>query len=291
MCKSSMQRRKRNGQTGNLLVLICVAMTILAVGILVAASFAGLFFAHNRLQTSADEIALAGACKLNEFNRLGQMNDMIARSRQLAFGSNKQYDLAKAPGNDQLLEKLTYKLSNEARDAAILLDQERHKLALQAADEAGQVMQNRFNKLKGGYAMVLPWLQVEAPQMVSGLTGKIIDMPSNSQQLQGFAELVAKENRHVVSGKPVNLYGAEVDAQIDSFLHFKFSPLAAPVVNDMSPARVVLPERFDRSRDDYAPCATQVELALKVGTALGARADAAFKVKSAATAAGGGLWN
>lgn len=275
-----------------MLILVCVSMTVLAVLLLIAASFAGVYFAHNRLQTSADEIALAGARKLNEFNRLGQMNDMIARSRQLVFGSNKQYDLARSSGNDPLLEKLTQHLSDEAKQGATILEEERHNLVDVAKGQAKTAMQAKFNQVKNSYAMVLPWLTVQAPQVVLNDTGTIIGMQSNAQELQGFNELVNQDAKNVFQGKPVNLYRAETDAKlpIASSPSFRFSPLAAAVVNDMAPARAVLPETFKLIAGDYAPCATKVELSIKVATGLGPSGQGTFKVGSAAAATGGGLW-
>lgn len=295
MHKKSHFKGQRSNQAGSMLILVCVVMALLALGMVIAFSFAGLFFAHNRLQTSADEIALAGARRLNEFNRLGQMNDMIARSRQLVFSTRKQYDDVIARGNSPLAEKFARLLMEEARAGADQLEKERRQLTGVVITEAEQAMRMKFDQIKGSYAMVLPWLTVETPQRVSIVTGTIAGMQSSAQELEGFDELVQKDrwSKNTYPAKPVNLYSAENDARlptIDSSLHFRFSPLAAPVVNDMAPARMVLQEKFQKSVEDYAPCATRVELALKVATGLGPHGGGTFKVASAATATGGGLW-
>lgn len=277
-----------------MLILVCVTMTLLALGLLVAASFAGVFFAQNRLQTSADEIALAGARKLNESNRLGQMNDLIARSRQLVFSINQQNNEVRGAGNNPLLEKFAQQLTKEAMDSAAALDKERHDLADLAQGEAKDVMQKKFDQVKDSYAMALPWLTVQTPQVVSVDTGMILGTPSNARELQGFKELIDQDKvkDHVFKGKPVNLYRAENDAtlQLPDSPHFRFSPLAAPVVNDPAPARAALPETFAIIKGDYAPCATKLELSLKVSTGLGPHGEGVFKVGSAAAATGGALF-
>ena len=290
MTKSSI-KRVRSNQTGSMLILVCVTMALLAAGLLIAASFAGVYFAHNRLQTSADEIALTGARKLNEFNRLGQMNDLIARSRQMVFSVNQQYQ--QLNGGDPIQAKFAKQLDDEAKTGAIQLETERHQLAVLAEAEAKTAMQSKFDQIKNTYAMTLPWMTVGAPQIVSSETGKIAGMTtSNSLELLAFSDLVAKEKNDVVTGLPVNLYRPENDAQLqdDMTLHFRFSPLPAAVSKSIAPAREVLPENFQPSVADYAPCATKVEIALNVATGMGPHAQSSFKVASAASASGGGLF-
>lgn len=294
MLASKLPKRHRR-QNGNMLILACVLMTLVALAITVALSYSGIFFAHNRLQTSADEIALAGARKLNEFNRLGQMNDMIARSRQLVYFSSEQHDDVTGPGNDPLMEKFSRQLLEEAKESARDLERERQYLSTLVQDESRAEMEKKFKELKESYAMTLPWLTITTPRVLSVNSGSFAKMESNAQELEGLAELVEEDrkNTNVVDAKPINLYRAENDAKlpsVDPELHFRFSPLAAPVGNDMSPARIVLAEKFKTSKPNYAPCATNVKLALGVKSGLGSNASATFEVSSAAVATGGGLW-
>jgi hypothetical protein len=282
----------RNRQKGSVLILVTVAMSVLAIAVLMCASYAGIFFAQGRLQSAADEIALEGARKLNEFNRLGQMNDMIARSRQLVYGTNKQAGLASSERNDPLFEKLTRQLNEEAKRGAMLLEEERQKLARTAKDEARIAMQKRFDQVKASYAITLPWLTVQAPELMLSETGRTEGMQSNAQELQGYPELANEDKVNVFAGKPVNLYRAETDAKlpIADSPSFKFSPLPPAVMNDMAPARVVLPETFKPTKGDYAPCAAMVGMRLNIGTGLGPAAKGNLEIRSAALATGGGLW-
>jgi len=286
-------KRNRKNQSGSMLVLATVAMMVLLIGLVVAASFAGVFFAHNRLQAAADEIALTGARKLNEFNRLGQMNEIIARSRQLVFSMNQANEQVKSAGNDKLLEKFAEQLNTEAMDSAAALDKERHSLSILAQQEAKQDMQTKFNQLKDSYAMVLPWLTVETPQIISAVTGKISGLDSNAKELQGITELVDedKKSNQIKNGTQVNLYRAgDASLPIQNSPHFKFSTLPAPVQNDPAPARAALPDAFSTITDDSAPCATQLQLSLKVATGLGPHGAGEFKVASTAVATGGAVF-
>src|SRR5262249_28858838 len=111
-------RRNQRNQKGNMLVFGTLAMTFLSLGLVMSASYGGVFFAQSRLQSSADEIALAGARKLNEFNRLGQMNDMVARCRQLVFATDKQKTEVEESHKNPQLEKLIRQLDDEALEGA-----------------------------------------------------------------------------------------------------------------------------------------------------------------------------
>lgn len=285
-------RRAQRNQKGNMLIFVTLAMSFLTVGLVMAGSFGGVFFAQSRLQSSADEIALAGARKLNEFNRLGQMNDMVARCRQLVYATDKQKEEVEEFHNDPLMEKLTRQLDDEALEGAERLDTERHKLALAASDDARTTMNQKFAQIKSSYQLSLPWLRIDAPGLVLNDTGSVKDMQSNAQELQGFPELSKEDKANLIDGKPASLYRAENDAKlpIASSPSFKFSPLPPAVGNEMAPARAVLPGSFKTLSGDYAPCCARAGLKISVGTGLGPSAKADLKVVSAAVATGGGLW-
>jgi hypothetical protein len=295
MVRRSNVTRSRNTQKGNMLIFACVAMAVLALGTVIAFSFGGLFFVHNRLQTACDEIALSGARKLNDRNRLGQMNDMVARSRQLVFATRQQQQQVESLGNAPLLEKMSLQLTNEARQSAIDLDGERQRLTDIVESEANSAMQAQFDTIKGSFAMVLPWLRVDSPALVLSNAGTVANMQSSAHELEGLDDLVQKDRscNLVVSGNPVNLYKAGQPIRLssaDSDLPFCLSPLPAPVKYDMAPARTVLPEKFEFAPAGYAPCATKVELSIKVATGIGPSGQGDIRVTSAAASTGGGLW-
>lgn len=118
---------KQRSNEGNILVFTCVGVVILVVCMLMAYSFSGLYFEHNRLQASADEIALAGAKKLNARNRIGQMNNMISRCRQLVYSSRDDYNTIKEEFPQ--IERIADQLLQESRQSALDLETERKKIA------------------------------------------------------------------------------------------------------------------------------------------------------------------
>lgn len=280
-----------NRSRGNMLVLSGVLVAVNAIGLLVASSFGSLYFVHNRLQSTADEIALEGARKLNEQDQLGQMNNMIARSRQLVFDAGKSSDDA----NEHLahLSELAEQLHQEARDGAILMETERVKLRTVSKAEAQSAMINRFNQIRTGHGLALPWLRVSIPVTPIITFGKVDKVQSNVQEIIGLDELTTEDhNKQYIQTDGSKLYKEGIDAKLpgsshDGDLNFHLSSLPAPVLESVSPARAVLANKFKTSAADQLSSAVQVELKVGVDTGLGASAHSDLTTIGTAEATGG----
>lgn len=281
--------RKGREQRGSVLILACVMFCVLAIALLIGYSFSGLFFTHNRLQTSANEIALAGARKLNELDRIGQMNNMVARSRQLVAYSRKQ--LEDCHNNQPGLEALAQELLNEARDDAKSLEAQRKSLHALAQGEAFDAMDNKLAEVEGSYPMNLPWLKVTMPVMVEANFGKCAGVETNVEQLQHIDEVESKDGAasYVTNGGGLKLYKNDVDAKLDgsdSDLTFKISALPAPVQKTVSPARIVLASAFKDSVGDQIPSCCQVKIRLNVSSHLGVESGGVLESTGTAGATG-----
>lgn len=274
---------------GNMLVLSGIFVTVLALALIIASSFGSLYFVHNRLQTTADELALAGARKLNEQDRIGQMNNMIARSRQLVFDANESVDTANLSLHH--LSGLADRLHTESREGAALLESERQKLHIISQNEAFQTVLNRFNGLKEGHALVLPWLQVSIPVTPAVYFGCTDKVKSNVPVLEGVEELKSEDQSHnYLSTDGSQLYKDNIDARLpgsDGDLHFFISSLPAPVLTDIAPARAILARSYKDAADGQLTSTVRVELQLDVATGLGAHSESKMKAIGTAVATGG----
>ncbi|MBY0551361.1 MAG: hypothetical protein K2W95_29035 [Candidatus Obscuribacterales bacterium] len=287
-------------RTGNIIILCCVLFAMIALAIVVAYSFCSLYFVHNRLESSANEIALAGAKKLNEKDRLGQMNNMLVRCRQLVYSSRQ--DLEKTEKEFKDLESFARPLLDESRASAMYLETERKNLTETAKKEATIAMQQQFDSIKPGYQVTLPWLRISQPQMPITAFGKIDGLQCNVEELTGIAALAGADRTadYVDAVSPLlvgvgpipgaapkglNLYKAEKDHKLegkDSDLSFKLSCLPAPVNGVISPARILLMRTFrDTVGSEFAPSAARVVLKLKVESGLGPRAGAEMESRGA----------
>lgn len=290
------RKRKRRLASGNLLVLSSVSFSVVAVAMIMGYSFASLFFVNNRLQSSADEIALAGAKKLNDKDRIGQMNNMIARCRQLVYSSRKDLDDTVKIFPD--LKDFAQPLLDEARDSAVLLEGERTHLSKLATAEARQAIQQRFIDIKPTYPMVLPWLKIGTPRLDNVTFGRIEDVESNAEQHRAFKDLDDGDDRlgyvSNVNGKGLKLYKSDLPAglrleTVDSDLMFQLSSLPAPVDGIIAPARVLLPSKRKDVAGTSIPCVAQVKLQLQVETGLGFTAGARMHSTGAATTTGASI--
>jgi hypothetical protein len=289
----------KRSQKGNMLLLASVSMSLIAIFILMACSFGSVIFMHNRLQTAADEIALCGARKLNENDRIGQFNNMIARNRQLVYVGNDVLESIDA--DYPLLHNLASQLYLESKASSHTLETDRHALVGQAISEAETAMNDKFTEIKDTYSMSLPWLKVSTPSIMPGTmkVGKIDQVQSNVAELTGVSGMSTADHGagHVINSPGLNLYKEHNNARlttVDGSLDYKFCSLPAPVtVSDsviIAPARIVLANKFrDVDTSDELPSACRVQLELTVSTGLGTHAQSDTMVTGTAAATGANI--
>lgn len=292
-------RLPRRSQNGNMLILVSVFMAVAAIAVLLACSYGALFFEANRLQASADEIALAGARKLNENDRIGQMNNMVARCRQLVYCSREI--VGEVDPSNERLKELAEQLLQESRESAQDLETERVYLAGLAKTEAIVVMNAKYASVKAGYVMALPWLKVSMPALTNvSANGKLKLVESNVEELKSYDDLTTYDSSqgYLHTYSDLKLYKQNVNAKLpgsDSDLTFKIGSLPAPLGDaagknvQVPPARVVLADKFETAGTNVLPSACQVELDLPVNTGLGANGGGISKAVGSACATGGNL--
>lgn len=286
----NVKRTRRSQQRGNILILACFSFMALSMTLVMSYSFCGVYWLHNRLQTSADEIALAGAKKLNYRDRIGQMNNMVARCRQLVYSSREDFDTTKKDYPE--LASFAEPLLDEARTSAADLEMERKKMNAVAESEALQAMRSRFDEIKGTYPMVLPWLIVGSPVSTVRSFGKFDDVQSNVTEFTQFTKLKDEDRtQNYVTTSPggLNLYTAEKNHKLtntDSDLDFNLSSLPPLVGKQISPARNIQPKDFVPAKSGYCPSTAQIVLQLKVTTGLGVYTGSTLLAKGTALTTG-----
>src|SRR5277367_6601362 len=93
-------RKNRRNTDGNMMLLSVLGFGLLILFITIGTSFSMVLFVQNQVQRLADQVALTGACQLNDGNRLGQMNNLVARCRQLVYASRQNTYLAANSSSD-----------------------------------------------------------------------------------------------------------------------------------------------------------------------------------------------
>src|SRR5271154_5887383 len=159
---SKVQEGKHRRNSGNMMLLSILGFILLFAFITMGTSFSMVLFLQSQVQKLADEVAMAGACQLNDGNRFGQMNDLVVRCRELVFASRQNCDTSFNNRNKEL-EQLTQQLLDEDRQNALLLEKERASLRTLAIKEATLTMNDVFSRQKAVYGLALPWLVVRPP--------------------------------------------------------------------------------------------------------------------------------
>ncbi len=280
--KQTMQGRQRSG---SMLAIIILSTGLVALLFLFCLSLGALFLAHYRVQNALDQVALTGACKLNAQDRIGQMNNIIARSRQLVYAS-RQTESEIAQKRPQL-RRLAASLLDEARSSARDVEQEAKRLLTLSSKEATRAMNDEFDKTCGAHALRLPGLEISTPVLVETRLGSLQGVDSNVSVLHGMPELADFDKHQSYINKKPDLYVQGANLKLpseDADLNFNLASLPAFVNNISAPARLVLPGSFQSSMDRQLKSAAQVEATADVKTPYG---TSTIRFLSTATTYGG----
>jgi len=293
---------QNRNQKGNMLIVVLMAMTLACVAGVVALSLGGVYLSQTLLQDWTNSIALSGACSLNggdaqdqsnginSSDRIGQMNNLTARSRAEVFESSTSVQTSADLGP---LHDLAEQLHESAVEGAQLMETERQKLRTEVEIEARDEVRTRAEKLQQ-YHLVLPWIQMSAPKLATGNEalefGHLDKVQSNVMQLDPSNSVSAiDQNTGVLHTNHRYLANKDARLPVDGNLDFKFSSLEPPVKHEVAPARLIMPSSFAKEQDaDMIPSAVRVVMVMDVQTQLVGQNKQQLKVISYATTAGGG---
>jgi hypothetical protein len=142
---------RRPTKQGSTLILSCLVAFVLALGIIFLIDMSSVYISYQTLCDSTDRAALSAAAALNEGDRAGRINHLIAQSRDLIMRNRQAVALTGAPPFDRL-RPLCAQLLEQARSGAILLEQERTALVSARLAEIKERLKNKHSPSaeKGG---------------------------------------------------------------------------------------------------------------------------------------------
>ncbi|MBS1957439.1 MAG: hypothetical protein JST89_24850 [Cyanobacteria bacterium SZAS-4] len=238
--------RAHRRQSGSMLT-----MTLLCVGLLLTVCMIGFAFylllsEQKRGQTEADKLALAIAKSMNEDDRIGQINNLVVRNRELCYASRLTVNTT----NNSFLSfcsPLAQQLFDEASSSSVAIDRERKtQIALQQNSIKDTV--ERYNMhTQNTTSFRLPWWQTYALQVFQVNGGSLKDVQSNVEHTEIYEELNEDDKRAKYIQPGSNLYMGNINAKLptpDNNLDFKITSLPAPVEKLIAPARLANPEIF-----------------------------------------------
>jgi hypothetical protein len=204
-----------------MLALILVNTVIVVLVLFFALSLAFIFHDRNSLQSYCDAAALKNGVDLNVNGRAEQMNNLMARSRELVFISRQAAE--RASGSHQYLQPLAADLLMLARNGATRVLTEKKRLVHQTL----VTLRTRNKTVPQESDHPLP-LTGGTPRVLELAVGSMVDQTSNVLASPGNAALYSYDLGAKYVKKESNLYIPVTNLKLpgaDSDLEFTLSPM------------------------------------------------------------------
>jgi hypothetical protein len=239
-------RNSRRNQSGSMFT-----MTLLCIGILLAVCMIGFAFylllsEQKRGQNEADKLALVVSKNMNEGDRIGEINNLIVRNRELVYTSRL---MTNATDNSFLsfCSPLSQLLLNEAISSSVAIEKERrNQIGMVQRDIRNSV--ERYNMhTQNAATFSLPWWKSYALHVTQVNGGSLKDVQSNVEHTEIYDDLNDQDKKAKYFQPGSNLYMGNINAKLpqpDNNLDFKIASLPAPVDTLIAPARLANPEVF-----------------------------------------------
>lgn len=278
-----------------MMIMIMIAGVII-VAVLVIMTVHFVFFAEKRVQGESDDIALRLARQLNQNDNAGFLNNIMCYSRESVFNSRKTYDIIK--DRAEQLEPLARQLQTDARDGALLVEQERQALMRHTVAELRKNIEDASKE--GRNSVTLPWASYAPPEIKTVEIGYINEVESNAEGPTGNDELLSfdKSTGNLTAS---NFYKANRNLALpdaDADLNFKLSSLPAPIKDTISPPRLAGPKAFKMQYEllkdgkfvnptpEYLPSAARIGVLSTVKISIGKENQSTVPVWSTGVACG-----
>ncbi|MGH9550493.1 MAG: hypothetical protein ACRD3W_14020 [Terriglobales bacterium] len=293
-----MNRSQIRNAKANMLSMTALVIGILILACVVAFAFYLLLAEQKRGQTQTDEAAMEIAKSLNELDRVGQLNNVVARNREFVFVSRQALDMTQSKNYQQWVQLANY-LCDEARASNQLVEKERKNQIELSKAEVRKIAFKKNMNARSDAVFRLPWWQSYDTQIFDVSCGAVDKVQSNVLNTDVYPDLREFDLAQKYFQKGSDLYMGGINAKLpspDNDLTFKFAALAAPVQNTISPARLINTEaykpfatiyvnrKFENRDMDQVPTAVEVSSHMDV-SALN-QDKTAVKVNSCAVCTG-----
>jgi hypothetical protein len=248
MKKTNARQYQRQRKRGSM-VFMCVA-TFALIFLFIGLGFSAynLFFAHEQLQNWSENIAATSAQQLNVNDHTGKLNNLIGHSRELVYASRQMYEQTQDDKNFAELEPLATQVLEQARAGAQEVSKERDRYAVTTLAKVRGIIKDAVEHPK----QPIEILNLSANQFAISEVqlGCLTRAESNIEASRALADLYQFDaGKHFVRryGKDTDLYRANIDLSLpapDDDLHFRLSPMVAPVEGTTDPLHMIDGETF-----------------------------------------------
>ena len=281
--------------------MLSVTALIAGIGFFVCiVAFAGymLLSQQKRGQTDADEVTLNVAKLMNGDDRVGQMNNVVERCRELVYVSRTNLNKSTSVPNG-LYQSLAQQLLDESRANSLLVENERLNQINLTTQRVKNYIAQHNGTTRTGSRLSLGFFQTQFPIILQADFGTTAGVQCNVENLLVIPELKDYDvnQRFIQPGS--NLYMGNINAKLpspDSDLNFMLASLPANVGGTVAPVRLANPEVFQQTaqvmnrnqqthtRPTHLPSAIQLVETMDVS---GGNNQGSIRLSSTATADGG----
>lgn len=201
---------------------------------------------QNRGQAETDRTALEAAKLLNDQDRLGKVNNIVARNRELVYVSRETERFANNLGMD-MWTSLANRMCEEARASTTIVENERLNQIEVSKSSIRDFVEKENLKRTTKPAFTLPWWKTVEGDIYHVELGAVTDVESNVLVTDTYPYLREYDESQQYFQKGSELYLAGVNAKLpspDDDLDFKFASLPAPVEKTIAPARLINADVF-----------------------------------------------
>lgn len=259
--------------------------------LLFCCSIGALVLVQSAIQRALDDAALSGACQLNLGNQIGQMNNVIIRSRQLVYGDRQMDEQLLQSGSPY--EKLSAQLLAQSRESAQTIDATRAKLITTSKQAANQAVTAAFKTASTRHSLTLPGLRISQPVLTRFTLGTVENVQDNAFALPQLQNLLTYDQSQSFIDKQTNLYLEQINAKLpapDNDLNFNLSSLPAFINNNTAPSRLMLGQSFVPQDDQQLHSSVQLESQITVSLLSIPNCSTTLHLTSTATTNGDALF-
>lgn len=248
-------RRKPRARTsdGSMIGMVALVGGILILACVVGFCFYMLIQEQNKGELKAEQTAVDMAKILNEGDRVGQLNNVVARSRELVYLSRLSENQAAQKKLDNW-EPLARFLVDEARAGSVLVEAER-KNQIEVSRKNIKFFIDKYNlNTKNDPTFRMPFFHTWDAEINDATLGSVAKCESNVLNTDIYPELREYDEQQRYFQKGSNLYMGNINARLpvpDNDLDFKLASLPAPVEKTIAPARLINGSVFKPGAEVY----------------------------------------
>lgn len=251
---------------GSVLAMSCVLTGLLMFALMACLSLVSLFATQYRLQKCAETLALTRAASQNEENKIGIINKMMVRSRNMIWQAAESK--RKARDNFPQLLNLAEQVLDESKNSRDGMYSSKTQVAnnMNVDDDSWQSL---VQEMKGSFKMDLPWLSISILDNPSYQVGSLKESGSNVRLEMAEEEIEQNDLDHNLVYPNSKLFKGNIDAVLQDeesgTKSFHLSALPADFAGISSQAHLISADQFDpMAAPQYLRAACQVTLSVDI---------------------------